>query len=137
MPASTASHSLVLEHEGADRFLQFTSLEASSGDPLLGFAFPDAPWSRRYFEPLRAALSEHGIDFAVSETGDEHTPRFIELECKGHAIGRALDVARIACGVMGLGEADRFSGRLEGEFDSQKVIADSTRRISARLRRRD
>lgn len=126
---------LVIEHEGSDRFIQFVKHEQPSGT-VLGFAFPDAPWSRRYFEPLRTALAEKGVDYSVSETGDEITSRFLEAECKGDSIASALELARMATSVMGLGEGDRFCAYLKGDLDSEAVVSQSAQAIRARMAQR-
>lgn len=126
---------LVIEHEGSDRFIQFVKYERSAGT-VLGFAFPDAPWSRPYFEPLRTALAERGVDYSVSETSDEATSRFLEVECSRDPIASALELAQIAVSVMGLRDDDRFCAYLKGDLDSGAVLSKSVHAIRARFARR-
>lgn len=129
---------LMIEHQGSDRFIQFVKRRGAGGT-CLGFGFPDAPWSRAYFEPLCKALSEHGFEFARSETGDENVPCFVEVEFTGSTaeqVGGAVRVAEIACQVMELGEDERFMAHFRGELDSSAVIEESWRAIRAARRHR-
>jgi len=129
---------LLIEHQGSDRFIQFVKSRSAAGT-CLGFAFPDAPWSRTYFEPLCSALSEHGFEAARSETGDENVPCFVEVEFTGSTpeqVGEAVRVAEIACQVMELGANERFTAHFRGELDSAAVIEESWRAIRAARHRR-
>ena len=122
---------LMIEHQGSDRFIQFIKSGTPAG-PSLGFAFPDAPWSRAYFEPLLKALSREGLSVGVSETGDDQLPRFIEVELNGplaDQIDLALRIATTACQVMHLGEDEQFTAHFRGELDSKSVIEKSLRGI--------
>lgn len=122
---------LMIEHQGSDRFIQFIKSGSPSGE-CLGFAFPDAPWSRNYFDPLVAALSKEGFAVAVSETGDDQVPRFIEVELHGSQadqIDLALRVAETARQVMSLGKDELFTAHFRGELDSKSVIEQSLRGI--------
>ena len=119
---------LVIEHEGSDRFIQFVKYERPSG-VVVSFAFPDAPWSREYFDSLRMALADRSIDYSVSETGDEMTRRFLEVECKGDPVESALELAGMATAVMDLGDGDRFCAHLTGDLDSEAVVSQSAQAI--------
>jgi len=122
---------LVIQHQCSDRFIQFVKSESPSG-PSLGMAFPDAPWSREYFESLREALSEDGFFVAVTETGDHRVPRFLEVEFQGPLagqIGHALRAAALACHAMHLDEDETFTAHFRGELDSDSVIEQSLRTI--------
>jgi hypothetical protein len=129
---------LLIEHQVSDRFIRFVKTRNAAG-MCLGFAFAEAPWSRAYFETLCKALSEHGFDFARSETGDENVPCFVEVEFAGSPTEQrsgAVRVAEIACQVMGLGEEERFTAHVRGELDSASVIQESWRAIRAARQQR-
>lgn len=120
---------LMIEHQGSERFIQFIKSEGPSGS-CLGFAFPDAPWSREYVEAICDELSRQGIAFSKSETGDDNVPCFIEIEMTGtdtEQIKQALRLASIACQAMGLGDNARFTAHFRGELDSKSVVERSLR----------
>ena len=122
---------LMIEHQGSDRFIQFVKTSSAAGR-CLGFGFPDAPWSRAYFEPVCTVLEEHGFEPSKSKAGDENIPRFVEVEFIGadaQQIAKAVEVAQLACQAVGLGESDRYTAHFRGELDSKSVIEDSWRAI--------
>lgn len=129
---------LIIEHEGSTRFLQFVTHNTPSG-ACLGFSFPDAPWSREYFDMLRMELSNEGFEVGIGRTGDEPVRRFLEVELQGSVgeqIKSALRVAAAACRVMNLNNDQKFTAHFRGLLDSRMVIERSLRRFRQAMHRR-
>ena len=54
---------IFIQHESSDRFVQFAKYESKDLRPILNFGFPDAPWSRTYFDNVLVMLQENHIDY--------------------------------------------------------------------------
>lgn len=111
----------VIEQEGSPHFLQFVRREEG-----VRFGFPDAPWSRPFFEPVARSLAEAGVPTEVVPTADAVTARFLHADLHGTAaeIGAAaIRVARLAAAAMGLGEEAAYRGHYEGSYDPLAYLA--------------
>ncbi len=129
---------LAIEHQGSDRFVQFT-LECGIAEKTIGYGFPDAPWSREYFAPLMKEVAAQGFTYHIGETGDDVITRFLEVEMAGEhedKIQRAAELARLTCGVMGLGSDDRFVAHYDGALDSERVFKENVTEIKRIFRER-
>jgi hypothetical protein len=123
---------LVIQHEGSPRFVQFVLSCSNPREACLGFGFPDAPWSRPYFEPVRNALTDLGYMIHESPTGDLSVSRFLELEIPGPLEAwqtAGSQVAAAAFQAMGVPSTDTFVAHLEGEIDSDRIVRDSLNRL--------
>ena len=111
----------VIEHRDSERFLQFARREDA-----VRFGFPDAPWSRAYFEPVVRALADAGVPTEVVSTGDAVITRFLHAELQGTAaeVGAGtIKVARLAAAAMGLREEESYRGHYEGGYDPVAYLA--------------
>lgn len=62
---------MFIHHEGSDKFIQFAKSREGDGRVNLKFSFPDAPWSRSYFDKVVLGLSQTGMSYHIEETTDE------------------------------------------------------------------
>ena len=111
----------VIEHEQSQRFLQFKRVP---GGVLFGL--PNAPWSRRYFEDVVAALADTHHRVYRLATGSEPTTEFVQLELQGHPddIGReAVLIAQLSARAMGVLEPAAWRGYYQGDFDPRAYLA--------------
>jgi len=58
----------VRARRGGRRFLQFAKYIGRDGEAGLEFSFPLAPWSRPYYDLLRARLETEAIHFELQDT---------------------------------------------------------------------
>jgi hypothetical protein len=84
---------VIIEEPRTRNFVQFYKDASDSGDPALVFSFPDAPWSRSYFETLLKDVASRGVAHRIVGTPTLETPRFLELPGITSA-AHALEVAR-------------------------------------------
>ena len=111
---------LIIEHEGSERFIQFAQRYEVLGVDEILFGFPDAPWSRQYFDVVTAWLTSKEMPFVIRETGEETTRRFAEVVVRGDAAsvtGEVLTLATAASEAMGLDKDALFTVHLEGYND--------------------
>jgi hypothetical protein len=119
---------MIVQHESSERFVQFAQRSEVLGVNHLVFGFPDAPWSRRYFEPVAEHLDRNGIQYRIVETGEEPTRRFIKVDIEGSsdtARDRATDVARVAANAMGLPAEAKFTVHVDGTSDHARWAWDN------------
>jgi hypothetical protein len=84
---------VIIEEPRTRNFVQFYKDTSDTGDPALVFSFPDAPWSRFYFETLLRDVTSRGVAHRIVDTPTLETPRFLELPGITSA-AHALEVAR-------------------------------------------
>jgi hypothetical protein len=111
---------LVARHDGSQVFLQFVKRTTPSG-MVLGFGYPDAPWSEPFFAPLSKALDEASIAYSIAETGDATVPRFLEVELSPERLEDSMLVARVCLRVMCIDDSATFTCTLEGDLDVAKA----------------
>ncbi|KDA52861.1 hypothetical protein EG19_09390 [Thermoanaerobaculum aquaticum] len=94
---------LILEDGKSSRFLQFRKATDNKGGGFLVLDFPDAPWSRCYFEGIARALTDHGVNFTMVETESLECPRFLEVQNIVSA-EEAHEIAKILFRELGFAE---------------------------------
>jgi len=104
-----------MNHPG---FIQFLRLNESEGSSL-HFGFPDAPWSRDYFEPLQHAVQRKGIRYKIVTTGEEDIRKFLVIEFSDDW-DLALEIVRICMSVLGVSDSERFQVNIDGAIDPLK-----------------
>lgn len=70
----------VNERRRQRRFIQFVKYIRRPGEIGIAFAFPNAPWSREYVEPVRAMLAASGVAATASATGRDDTTEFVNAD---------------------------------------------------------
>lgn len=86
---------LVIEHEATKRFVQFAKYVEEPDDLAITLGFPDAPWSRAFYEPVRQRLVAAGFEVSESFGTGTIVPRFLDvtgLSEPDHAAGAAVAV---------------------------------------------
>jgi hypothetical protein len=99
---------LVIEHEGTERFVQFAKYVEEPEDPVILLGFPDAPWSRAFYEPVRERLTAAGFDVSESFGTGDAVPRFLDVGGLPDP-ARAAEAAVLAFDVMGIGTGATFT----------------------------
>jgi hypothetical protein len=103
---------LFFRHEGSPWFVQFAKCLAPKR--MIHFAFPDAPWSRDFYEPVQSALAAAGYRCGSRDTGnDRQTRRFLCIDDIWTA-EQAAEIARVAFSGMGLSKDAKYTVHLEG-----------------------
>ena len=103
---------LFIHHEGSDRFVQFAKyLEPTR---MIHFGFPDSPWSRKFYEAVKSALSAAGYRCQERVTSDDkQIPRFLYIDGLWTA-EQAAAIAETAFLNMGLNADARYTIHQEG-----------------------
>jgi hypothetical protein len=113
---------LIIEHQDSSRFIQFAKYCPDRSHTILHFGFPDAPWSRQYFDPLTKVFQTLGIDFSIT-TGEGLIHRFLEIDFEKedleHKISRGAHIARVAFEVMGLDENAKYRIHFKGNISNE------------------
>ncbi len=110
---------LIIKHEPTKSFIQFAIHSTSNSSQLLHFAFPDAPWSREYVNPLKESLIESGYEFKVRKTDSKFVTQFIEVDLLGKPDELLLEgekIAHLALKVLGLNEENVFRLHFDGNL---------------------
>ena len=124
MPRMSGAGSVLrVEHEGSGRFIQFVQRSDTLGIDDILFGFPDAPWSRPFFDDMRRRLGANGIEFVIRETGRADTRRFLEVPISGNDESvtlAATDLIGIAMDALDLPEGAVFEVHVDGAPDHAK-----------------
>lgn len=115
---------LIIEHESSKRFIQFVKYSSANSNLILHFAFPDAPWSRKYFKQLEASFYEEGYNLRQERTNSESVTQFIEIDLSGKGpelVVQGEKLAHIALKALGLGEDSIFKIHFEGKLKQKGV----------------
>ena len=107
---------LFFNHEGSERFLQFTKY-IHDGKESLHFGFPDAPWSRDFFESIKKKFLDEKIHFSVVATHSEPTKAFIDV-ADIPSIEQATTISRLAMSAMNLSMRDTFTAYFRGRVST-------------------
>jgi hypothetical protein len=99
---------LVVEHEGTKRFVQFAKYVEEPADRAVTLGFPDAPWSRAFYEPVREQLTAAGFEVSESFGTGTVVPRFLDVAGL-EAPERAAEAAVLAFAAMGIGHEATFT----------------------------
>lgn len=85
----------VMERSKTRRFIQFAKRITAPGVIGIEFGFPNAPWSRQYFEPMCNSLASAGFSVRVTQTGRDDTSAFLTVNLGSDlsAAVRLVDVA--------------------------------------------
>lgn len=114
---------LIIEHEGSERFIQFAQRSAVIGSEHLLFGFPDAPWSREYFDRVVSRIRDQFGRCRIRETGEAQVPRFAEVDLWGDrdaVVREATALIDLTLEVLGLGPDDRFTAWVSGLEDPDR-----------------
>jgi len=114
---------LFFQHEGSDRFLQFVKY-IQDGKESLNFGFPDAPWSRMYFDRVKECLQSGNISFEITKTEREDTRSFLDVYDIS-SIEEASKISILVIQAMGLSSEDTFTTHFEGKFNMKVWRANS------------
>ena len=71
---------LIVSVSKTEKFVQFAKYVVGPNKVGLRMDFPDAPWSREYFDDVREFLSSTGQTFEIEETGRDDTRRFLTID---------------------------------------------------------
>src|SRR5262245_34545701 len=104
---------LIICHEGSDRFVQFAKYIISAQKRNLRFGFPDAPWSRNYFEPVKEALLAEGFLCSEEHMAESDVRRFLVVD-NIRTSSDASQIAAIAFSAMGLDADATYAVNFEG-----------------------
>jgi hypothetical protein len=113
-------------HKGYDGWLMFVKRRSGAeffryrkyirgpGRPGIELAFPDAPWTSDYIEPLKRLLEERGVRYVVTPTGAASGNDSVRVDF-GKDVRRAADVGlAIVSDVFGMDHSEfhcYFKGR--------------------------
>jgi hypothetical protein len=135
---------LFIQHENSPRFVQFAKYCSNQGQTILHFGFPDAPWSRQYFDPLAKTFQTLGIEFNIT-TGEGLIHKFLEIDLEKEDLQNKIlmgaHLARVAFKVMGVGENERFKVQFKGDLSveaarpSIELLRDAPNKLVRRLSR--
>ncbi len=135
---------MFIQHEASPRFVQFAKYCSDQGQIILHLGFPDAPWSREYFDSLAKRLQALGIDFKIT-TGEGLIHRFLEIdlgkEDLENKISNGAHIARVVFEAMGLSESDNFKVYFEGGLSAEaarpslEALRDDPNKLVRRLSR--
>jgi hypothetical protein len=113
---------MFIEHEGSDRFVQFAKYQLDNSRTILHFGFPDAPWSRQYFDTIVKMLQTLNISHKIT-TGGAQIHRFAEvdlvLDDLDNTVTIGARIAQAAFEVMGLTENARFKIHYRGDLSPE------------------
>jgi len=113
---------MFIEHEDSDRFVQFAKYQLDNSRTILHFGFPDAPWSRQYFDTIVNMLQTLDISHKIT-TGEAQIQRFVEVDLVLDDLENTVSIgARIAQAtfeVMGLTENARFKIHYRGDLSPE------------------
>jgi hypothetical protein len=113
---------MFIEHEGSDRFVQFAKYQLDNSRTILHFGFPDAPWSRQYFDAIVKVLEKLDVGHKIT-TGEAQIHRFVEVDLALDDIENTVSIgariAKAAFEVMGLSENARFKIHYRGDLSPE------------------
>jgi hypothetical protein len=104
---------LFVKHQKTGRFLQFALYLEKRGGFNLHFGFPDAPWSRDFFNDLASKLSAENIEYNIRAMADEKVRRFLTVD-DIRSIDEGVRIAKLALKAMKLPENDIYQVHMEG-----------------------
>jgi hypothetical protein len=122
---------IVLRDDATHHFVQFV-LNKDHEAPELDLGFPDAPWSRDFFENVRVAVEEAGFSTRIQGTDSKAVGRFLEATVRGGdepLTAKAIRLTTTVLRAMGHDETTRLTVWAEGRVD-----ADALAREAAKLR---
>jgi len=110
-----------IEERGGQRFVQFVLEDDLSESELVSvrFGMPDAPWSRPYYDSVRARVLEAGFVAADVLTGEAVVRSFIHVVLKGSEkeVAKLMQgLAIIAFGALEVPTESRFISSCEGAW---------------------
>ena len=94
------------------RFLQFSKYIREDGRAGLEFGFPNAPWSRAYYDALRRELDAKGVAFTLQDTGRHDTTQFLVVDLE-RDVTKAQRVAELAVPIVFGGASTGFQAHYE------------------------
>jgi hypothetical protein len=113
---------LFIQHEGSQRFVQFVKYSLNQEHSLLHFGFPDAPWSRQYFDSLTETFQKLGFDIKIT-TGEGLIRRFLEIDLEEadleNKVSKGVQIARVAFETMGLTKAETFKANFQAKLSTE------------------
>ena len=113
---------MFIHHDDSERFLQFAKCRSNQGQMFLHFGFPDAPWSRQYFESIVKMVQTSGITYNITPV-EGLVRRFLEIDFSTEdptkAITAAACIARAAFEAMGLNKSARFKIHYRGSLSRE------------------
>jgi len=106
---------LFFEHEGSERSMQFVKY-IKDGKESLHFSFPEAPWSRDFFEGVKQRLLDEKIVFSIVKTDREPTKAFLDV-ADIPSIEQAVAISKLAMSAMNLSLHDTFTAYFRGKVN--------------------
>ncbi|BCW93938.1 MAG: hypothetical protein KatS3mg007_1832 [Thermoanaerobaculum sp.] len=94
---------LIFQDQKSSRFVQFRKASDGKEGDFLALDFPDAPWSRCYFEGVARALKQYGVRYAFAPTESLEIPRFLQVE-RIATVDEAQEIAELIFRELGLEE---------------------------------
>ena len=116
---------MFIHHESSDRFVQYAKYESEDLKSILNCGFPDAPWSRPYFDNVAAMLQENHINYHIVKT-EGIVNQFIVVDIVSdntdYAAKSAAGLANKIFKVMGLDEDAHYRINSEGTLCADAAI---------------
>jgi hypothetical protein len=124
---------LLIQHEDSSKFVQLMKRGRGSMDNYIHFGFPDAEWSRTYFDPLQSRLSDSGFQPSVVQAHEKGVRRFLVVNALNPE--DAAQVASIAAAIMGI-ENGSFTIHYDGPGNSPEETRELYEQARESLRTR-
>ena len=105
---------LIVKDKKTKMFVQFVKL-GKKNRAMLHFGFPDAPWSRRYFQEVEDAFKIRNIQYSINQTGEDVVTKFLDIDIV--KIDKAVKIAKIAFNAMHIPPSGHFQAYYEGDLD--------------------
>lgn len=103
---------VIIGSRGFSRFVQFRKETGADGHGILTLDFPDAPWSRPYFEPVATVLRQKGISFTAVPTDSLECRQFLVVTNIRNEL-EAESLAKLILRELGFEENDTFDVLLQ------------------------
>ncbi len=109
---------LIVEDKKTKKFVQFVKL-GKSKKAKLHFGFPDAPWSKRYFQRVEDAFKKRNIQYTINPTGEDVVTRFLDVDI--FEINKGVEIAKIAFHAMDIPASGHFQAYYAGDLDEDYI----------------
>lgn len=113
---------LFIKHKNSNKFVQFAKYITEDNEILISFGFPDAKWSRKYFNLIRRAFENEGIKYKITKVGDdkEFVRQYIDIDNYVKDIKKTAEelsfVAEIVFREMDIDKNDKYTIHFKGRM---------------------
>lgn len=109
---------LMVEDKKTKKFVQFVKL-GKRNKAKLHFGFPDAPWSRNYFQRVEDSFKKRNIQYTINPTSEDVVTKFLDIDIV--EIDKGVEIAKLAFNAMDIPPSGHFQAYYKGDLNEDYV----------------